>query len=553
MKSLLAAIISCVFIMGGGTDRNSDGSIGYTVASIDYQPIEKNDLYISKRTLSRYNEVGFQSNSSSPPIKLLTPLDWAMDPNNDPNWRFQLNAWRMIDPYINEYFKKNDIEHITKGFEFVRDWHDYNLAKDLENKYKWYDMSTGIRAMRIAFFKDLSNRNKIEFSKQDLDIIDELAQRHVIELKDMGITQSNHGLFQLGGVALICRVYAASDYCLNSDEYIEFEINKLLSKQFTSQGVHVENSPEYQGFMIRAMEAIGALHNFYGEQGNLTKMKAVDPWLVFPNGDYARVGDTEDKGTPLSADINVDCLEKLNECFAVGDFSQSGYAIVRDKPSHNPDSMIFVTGMGHSYRHSHADALSFELYEHGKFLFVDAGKYGYFQDEGREYVLSANGHNSISMSNTVLGRRAFKNTGSYIQSIENNGKEFSIVGSAEARGLFRFDRTINYVPGNSIEIIDQVERLTKKASHGKIVSQLLFANDLYPEKIDGGFKVKFDDIWVNGKLDAPNCRLTLVRGQKDPLLGWQSTNRRILTEATAARVTCDEDNPRIKWNVNFSK
>ena len=50
----------------------------------------------------RQSTLGFQppGRTDLPPWPLVLPLDWNADPYNDSNWRFHLNAWRMLDPLI---------------------------------------------------------------------------------------------------------------------------------------------------------------------------------------------------------------------------------------------------------------------------------------------------------------------------------------------------------------------------------------------------------------------------------------------------------------------
>ena len=36
-----------------------------------------------------------------PPLPFRLPFDWHADPLSDRNWMFNLQAWRMLDPYLN--------------------------------------------------------------------------------------------------------------------------------------------------------------------------------------------------------------------------------------------------------------------------------------------------------------------------------------------------------------------------------------------------------------------------------------------------------------------
>src|SRR5690606_1431378 len=89
------------------------------------------------------------------PLKL--PVDWAADPYNDRNWRFQLNAWRMTDPILNEYFKTKSPDLLKEALAFVDDWYRFHFIAKIRNPYACYDMAAGIRALRLAFLIDAAN------------------------------------------------------------------------------------------------------------------------------------------------------------------------------------------------------------------------------------------------------------------------------------------------------------------------------------------------------------------------------------------------------------
>jgi len=180
--------------------------------------------------------------------------------------------------------------------------------------------------------------------------------------------------------------------------------------------------------------------------------------------------------------LGPSCLDD-GRCVAIGDFTESGYAIVRSLPSViHQSSMIFVTGMSYSRTHKHADDLSFVLYERGRFVFVDSGKYGYDNDKWRSYVLSAQAHNTISLENLPLSRMSAGTYGSALRELRNTGSSFVISGALTRPASFRQARSITYDPGRSLQIVD---RLTSD-SQQRYVSSLHLAPDLNPELSDTG-------------------------------------------------------------------
>ena len=310
------------------------------------------------------------------------PMKWNANPFYDDNWKFHLSAWRMLDPIIREYARTGDPAYLREAMPFALDWHRYHLEERRRNKFVWYDMSVGQRAAKLAFIIERVNRRLFVVSDDEKGKLLEMAEAHLTELmKPQAIAPNNHGIFQALGLKLLAAVVGdrpdAADLAVK-------QFRRIMDGQFTHEGVHTENSPDYH-FYTRTMLLSSKVSRHLGDpfNGREDAVKAVNPWLVFPTGKIARVGDSYGKSAPLSVDPEdtIRCGEKA---YAVKDLTKSGYAIVRSLPSEPQNSMLFVTGMAHTMDHKHADELSFELFEEGQFVFVDSGKYGYKRNSMRE-------------------------------------------------------------------------------------------------------------------------------------------------------------------------
>ena len=477
------------------------------------------------------------------------PINWNADPFKDRNWRFQLNAWRMLDPYVNAYFATDDVTYLYNAMEYVRDWYDFNLVRDEENEYRWYDMATGIRGMHIALLENARQRQVIDLDARDAAMLRHLAAEHVRMTRQDGISQNNHGLFQLAGLALICRAYKDDPLCEGIPDLVRSELNALMDDQFTHEGVHKEHSPDYHAFMLKAVKSIGAIQP-YLDPVDFDAIEEALPWMAFPNGRLAWVGDSASRTKPLASDPVPTCLTE-NSCYAVGDFTSSGYAIIRDLPSKNPDSMIFMTGMSYSPTHRHADALSFELFENGRMIFVDGGKYGYEESPKRQYVLTAGAHNTVGLRDTIIGSNQYEGMGSFLSPIETGNDGFKISGSTSVTRMYTHDRTLHYWPGKALEIHDAV-KATGRRKRAPFVSQLLLAPDLEPVMREDGFDVKLDQEKMVVDLIAPGCRITSARGQTDPLRGWHSPSYLELVPATSVQAECPGRKADIRWSIHFT-
>jgi len=537
-------LMSSLFVMSACAPAKTNAPEVQEIKTV--APIEKSDLFLTRLSLERQNKAGFKPRKNLAAYPLDLPLDWAADPFKDGNWRFQLNAWRMLDPYITAWFETGDPKHLENALRFIRDWYGFHIRDGKPNAFAWYDMSTGLRGQHIAVIENARQRGEITLTQQDADMLADLARLHIRQTRRDGITASNHGLFQLAGLALLCRSFPEDRACRTMDDYIRREFSILMKGQFTDQGVHKEHSPDYHMFMMRAIERMGALGRYFADV-NMDKVEAVALWLVFPNGANARIGDSEKTGKPLDTNPEPSCLSE-EVCFAVGDFTKSGYAIIRDLPSNAPDSMLFVTGMAHSGVHRHADALSFELFEAGRFVFIDGGKYGYDDTARRRYVLTSDAHNTVGLEGEPIAPRFYEETGSYLSPIKPTLDGFVVSGVVDVDDYFTLSRELTYFPGKHLRIADTLSAKKRRP----YVSQLLLAPDLTPDRTANGFSVDLGQQILTGRLESEGCEIEIVRGQAKPYLGWHSPAYQIMEPTSAVRAVCPGQNRDIVWDIRLT-
>lgn len=541
----LLTLLACTSENARETVSNTHGKTALT--SVEQAPIGKGDLFLTGVSLARQTKEGFKPRKNLSAYPLDLPIDWAANPFSDENWRFQLNAWRMLDPYMIAWFETDDVAYLDQAMVFVRDWYDFNIKQQNDNKFAWYDMSTGLRAQHVAVLENARQNDRLALDVDDSEMLSDLARLHIRQTKRDGITASNHGLFQLAGLALLCRSFSDHRDCRRMDDYIRREFSTLMAGQFTDEGVHKEHSPDYHMFMMGAIERMGGLKPYFVDV-DMQAAEKVAPWLVFPNGKNARIGDSEKSNKPLSNDPEPSCFAQ-DQCFAVGDFSASGYAVIRDMPSSNADSMLFVTGMAHSGVHRHADALSFELYEAGRFVFIDGGKFGYDDTAKRRYVLTSDAHNTIGLEGEPIAPRFYNEPGSYLEPVSSTIEGFKISGEVDVENRFKLKREFTYHPGKRLRIQDSLSSDKSQM----FVSQLLLAPDLEPHLTPNGFTVNLGERLLTARLESKACKVKIVRGQNVPFLGWYSPAYQQMEPASAVRATCAGKTREIIWDMTLDK
>jgi len=513
-------------------------------------PVGREDIYLLNLKWSADDQRvhGFRPRGDLEPWPLKTPIDWGADPFSDRNWQFQLNAWRMTDPLLLEYFQTQDPALLAEAMQFVDDWHHFHLIDGQSHEYSWYDMGTGIRALRIAFFLDAGNRGLFPLKDGQMGRLLELADEHARRLQDDEfIAINNHGLFQVAGLYLLCEVARDRSACEHGQEFAQEKYDEILRAQFTEEGVHTENSPSYHFFVRNLLRSLGALKRM-GHIDLLQKIDAVAPWLVFPNGKVARIGDSGSTSLPLKDDPEEPACLSDKRCFAVSDLTRSGYAVVRSLPSENQTSMLFVAGMAHNTIHKHADELSFELFEFRRMIFIDSGKYAYKRGPFRTYVQSAAAHNTLSLSDRHIRPSEVELSGSLLVPIKQTASGFAIEGQVERPDLFHQRRQITYDPGRSINIVDHLSADEEM----QFVSSLHLAPDLIPKLSEDGFEVAADEHIIHGKVIEDDCSLSVARGQQEPtMLGWQTSGYAEMSPTSVIMATCPGRERTISWSILF--
>ncbi len=511
-------------------------------------PVSIDHINLTNPNYKNFLASGFKPRKDVPawPIKL--PIDWDTDPFDDRNWRFQLHAWRLIDPYLRAYHRNKDKAELDKAVEIIADWYDFHIDQKQTSGMQWYDMSTGLRAMKLAWLWGEIGDNNTDINENDQAKIKRLMEIHIEKLLDQELLSTgNHGYFQLVGLRLLCNNKDFSTSCKNEEEYNDRNIMVLLKNQFTAQGIHRENAPYYHHFALNTLNKLN-VEALYGSQIAETVQQAnkLTPWMLHPDKSFARIGDSEGK-LNLKTQIS-DKPQTINDSeVLIGDFIDSGYFILRtpmDTPVEKA-TQLFISGTSNlEYDgHKHADELSFELFHKGKLVILDSGKYSYNDNPHRKYVLSAQAHNTLSLENIRVSRRDVEGSGSKLSSYKNDENIITVNGSVTRPGLFTQKRTFKISPFDKIIISDTFTShvpWTEKLKNFSLDTVFTSNLHLHPElKVNKSSdrSITVDD-YANIELITTDCKLNVVTGQKDPLLGWASFAYNEIGPTTVLQARC---------------
>jgi hypothetical protein len=497
---------------------------------------------------------GWKARSDSEPWRIADPIDWDANRPEDPNWYSQLHGWRPMDPHLQAYHRTGDGAHLRYIIPWAVSWPEYR-ERAPQQRWKALNALAGMRATRLGLVLDAYRRGDVELTGREQATLLVLAREFAANLMAQGGIQSmNHGYYQIMGLELLSRVLPEERWAKDALIRVAQAFEGLVSAQFTDEGVHVENSPVYHWYAVDQMTRSGALERLASPriEDLVTKARASVPWLTFPDGGVADIGDSAGPGRPfVDAGENTVDLGKGKYC--VAPFWRSGYGIVRSLPDVPPPeaSMLLLVGTSHSHTHSHADKLSFELYEFGRRLIVDTGKYGYRRDPMRSYIESAIAHNTVGLEDHPIKRTEVMLGGTSLFEPVVQDDAVVLSGKIEwdtKQYAFTHRREMTYRPGESLIVADSLSSVDPRW----YVSRLHFDRSLDVRQ-DAPSRLRADlgdgrvmEVTTNGG------EITLHRGETDPVKGWQSVGYLQAEPATMAEVSGPGRESVIVWRITLT-
>ena len=473
------------------------------------------------------------------PFEIILPLDWNIDPYSDRNWCYQLHAWRMIDHKFFEYEKNKNISKLMECLPILEDWERYTIFENHKTEMTWNDMATGLRALKIGFIINrlftedtihlISDSNKYMLIRE--------AKKHIEELNSQKISLNNHGIFQVHGLLVLA--WLLDDK--KSIDYALMHMNNLINQQFYPEGIHSENSDDYHWFIYATFNDIMKFEPYKNDENIQTIMKNAEEckiWTVFPNNQSLMIGDSSDS---IRKVINKPLDNKDN--IIIKYFRDSGYLFIRStfQTLAKESSMLFFQTAYKNKTHRHSDDFNILLYEYGKNILVDSGKYAYENNNNRRYAVSTKAHNCVSIDNINY---EFKGKDTYESVLEYAKYEdyiYKIKTSIYRNKMeVTHNRNIIYKPKEFCIVIDMLISKKKRNYdqfwHFHQDLELMREKDYFTTDINDTISMKIEPTIVNldkfnTKIGNDKLNIKLMKGQTEPeLQGWRSLKYKEMIE-----------------------
>lgn len=501
-----------------------------------------NDLYSHQNPkwavhfADKYLKEGYVSNKQ-PPLDITKSINWGNIPDGDGNYTFRLNAMYMAEPLVFAYRETGNQKYFDAALAIHRDWIEQNIIDEgNENKYRWYDMAVGLRAVQLSYLTSELLRKQAE--PEEVTYYLSALKTHLDHLTNPDeLGALNHVMFQMSGIYALCNLIPNFNSCQDALLYADKEFIKSVQDQYNSEGVHTEHSPTYHTWGLEKLESLLSTGWFPTTIVDLVdKAKENIIWMYHPNGQMVMVGHSEQ----IPQERYIDYHDSVKYVLSNGNegnqpesnyryFKDAGYVVLRSPWSEQPfnkHSFLFFNGAFNTMSHKTDDDLTLSWSELGAPILIDSGKYAYDNSDRRRYVESFRAHNTIE----IIGKKRAVN-------------ESDIYGSAIKAFLYNDEDKLGYINAaykrREAKVNHAREVALKQGEWLQINDSLLSDEGEYNYKqwlhIDpdaelvkqGASKLTF---WLPAQqkflhIDDLNAQaeLSLVKGQETPYLqGWHS-------------------------------
>jgi hypothetical protein len=437
--------------------------------------LERN--YVRGRLLFASNTIEYGAYAPVPFV--VSRLNWKEDPYANFNWQWYHHQLISVHYLLAVANRDHSQAAIDTAKAIVRSWAAANYASSSPSPMSWNDHATAYRLRTLlCFFECLrtSPTADPEFAGLLLRMID----THCRVLADVKFysRHTNHGFDQ--SIMLYWAARALPELA-DASGWLQLGRDRLrdeISFMFTSEGIHVENSPSYHIWLLSALEEIRfllAANDRLSLESLISAGWEYAAYVLQPNGRLPLVGDTESRDfTKVRSSGDSPGFEEFLFSASGGKlgtrplavdrvFPRSGYAVFRDQWHHSDDFAdsvyLFFKCSYLSDYHRHDDDLSLVLMAYGQEWLIDSGLYGYEEANPiRRYMRSAEAHNTILLLDGSAIRQVAElpEPGSGITSFGTGDCASYVVGRSRMWRGYMTERRIEYFKPRRIIIRDTI-------------------------------------------------------------------------------------------------
>ena len=471
----------------------------------------------------------------------------------------ELHSWRYLTPLIQEYARSGDEQLREAVVDVILDWNRTNPPPAGAHVRAWHD---GAVVKRTGVLLEILNAYRTREPSPRLGVAGLMAliHQHACALASPSryTGAGNHGFRQD-----MCLYFVAQGLpCFpESPKWRKLAFRRLqkqVQTAFSDQGVWRENSPGYHYYMMRLT---GDLTHFM-RANNVALPKWLGRHVLLAQQFLAHVITLDAKLPPVGDSAAGSIPERVAEhpslryaasggkegeppVSRIGWYPQTGDAVFRSTWGSDPETfrnafyLYLRADSPDKFGHAHEDALSFILWNHGRNWVVDPGKYVPAKDAFRKYIIGQAAHNTYVLNGKPLGPEDHRDRSAQLVGFAEaeDGSVTVVAESQRFSGPASVKRAVIYLPqADTLVVLD----VLRSAKTDRWAGHFHLAADL-EARIEGHTVTASppDAATVMDVADSRGAKdqIKMVRGRKEPLLGWGSkrTKRFPLTTLVYSR------------------
>lgn len=411
----------------------------------------------------------------------LQNFDWINGVNNR-SWWWQIQALPYLNNFVDastEILSEDKEKYFNLTKYLIFSWVDKS-SKNKKSPLAWHDHASAYRLRNIVrWIAYIYNQGFIGFfTLEEKNSLLELILEHVRWLGDEVnySRHTNHGFDQMLILYRTCLIFSTPKFLHRIQDISKSRLLDELSFSFTDQGVHKENSPGYQQFMLARIKELVRL-NELGDidvssqvQNLIDKAEKFLHAITLPNNKIPIIGDTQSIKSTSAILTHSQRTTHIEVC----DYSQSGYIIIRGVNIYNDDFHFILKSSHLSSYHRHDDDLSIHWYVNDEVIIGDSGLFSHEEKEHKRMYMRSHFSHSAPFIKNIKPERNPKLLRSLPECNIDTEKKLIKATSTAFDGI-KLERVIDYskILFNTISIEDTVRGVT---------DETLCINFIHPEK-----------------------------------------------------------------------
>jgi len=320
-------------------------------------------------------------------------IDWNYTHvTNSRTYQVYLHSLNIIKDFVQMYLSSNNEKYLMQAVELIKDWYKKNMGVENTN-LSWNEHAVSYRILNIIYFQENAGNSKLPQK-----IFNKIIDSHINYLNDdTNYKDNNHGIM-MDNSLLVSSYYCRSNHIKNLIiSKVYYRLNYSIRRDFSYQGLHLENSPEYHRLVLTLLNRSRIILEELGRPFTneiiqiLANAKKLNSIIIKPNREFPLIGDT---GTIVDRKVPKSFVDFI-------DYEAGITVLNKKKTSDISMSTWFVLKSGYqSKTHKHLDDLSINLFMDGHDIFVDSGKYNYENNNSeRQRIISPEGHSTLLVEN----------------------------------------------------------------------------------------------------------------------------------------------------------